>query len=172
MKILAVFVHKFIKIMDECIFMVYKYDEKDVEILRFLCINAKLSSRKLAQKLGMHPNSVIERIKKMEKAGIIRKYTTLLNVKMLGYKIKALIQLEIKGNTDVVMKKIVKLPFIQNAYRTTGEYDGIVKVICRDMDDLGRIVNEMNGVEGVQKVNTKIVLAEFKEGGLEASAIF
>lgn len=142
--------------------MIFDYDDKDVGILRLLSGNSRISYREMAKKLGMHPNSVIERIKKMEKEGVIEKYTVNVNYKKLGYGITALIQVDVEGKTEPSLKKIAKIPFVQSAYRTTGEYDGIVMVVCRDMDELGRIVNEINDVEGVSQVNTKIVLSDFK----------
>lgn len=143
--------------------MVYDYDGKDLEILRVLGRNGRLSYREIAKELKMHPNSVIERIRKMEKAGVILKYNAAIDYKKLGYGITALIQIDIEGKTDVAMKKIARFPFVHNAYRTTGEYDGIVIVRCTDMDCLGKLVNDINSVEGVQRVNTKIVLASFKD---------
>ncbi len=143
--------------------MEYDYDEKDIEILRLLGRNARLSYREIAKELKMHPNSVMERIRKMEKAGVIVKYNVAVDYKKLGYGVTALIQIDIEGKTDVTMKKIAKLQFVQHAYRTTGEYDGIAMVRCTDMECLGKLVNDINSVEGVQRVNTKIVLASFKD---------
>lgn len=161
LKIPGIFVHIFKKIMDKRISMVFDYDEKDVEILRILSNSARLSFREMAKRLGMHPNSVIDRIRRMEKEGVIEKYSIVVNYAKLGFGVTALIQIEVEGKTDTAMRKVARLPCVHEAYRTTGEYDGIAIVVCRSIDELGRLVNSINGIEGVQRVNTKIALAGF-----------
>ncbi len=143
--------------------MAYDYDAKDVGILRLLGRNARLSSREIAKELKIHPNTVIERMRRMEKEGVITRYTAVFDFRKLGYAITAIIQIDIEGKTDVAMRKVAKMPYVHHAYRTTGEYDGIAIVTCKDIDTLGRLVNDINSVEGVQRVNTKIVLGNFKE---------
>lgn len=138
--------------------MAYDYDEKDAAILRVLCTNARLSYREIAKQLKIHPNTVIERMKKMEKYGVIERYISVIDHKKLGYGITAMIQVDISGKADNAMKKIARLRCVHDTYRTTGEYDGVVFAVCRDIDEMGRVVNEINEVDGVQRVNTKVVL--------------
>jgi Lrp/AsnC family transcriptional regulator, leucine-responsive regulatory protein len=152
--------------------MAYETDDKDVAILRVLGANSRLSFREIATKLGMHPNSVIERVRRMERAGIIEKYGLVVNSKLLGFRVTAVVQIDIKGRSDIAMRRISRLPFVREAYRTTGEYDGLVVVVCRDIDDLSRLVNDINGVDGVQRVNTKIALTEYRGGGDGSTGIF
>lgn len=166
------FAPTFKKIMYKCISMAYECDDKDVAILRVLSGNSRLSFREAAKRLKMHPNSVMERVRRMEREGVIEKYTIRPNYRLLGYKVTAVIQVDVEGNTDSAMKKIARFPCVENAYRTTGEYDGIAIVVCREIDDLGRLVNEINGVEGVQRVNTKVVLSEFRGAGCAGIATF
>ncbi len=141
--------------------MAYDYDDKDVGILRLLMRNTKRSHREIAKELRIHPNTVMERIRRLEAAGVITGYSATIDYKKLGYGVSAVIQIDIEGRTEVAMKKIARLPFVHHAYRTTGEYDGIAIVVCRDIEELGKLVNEINSTEGVQRVNTKIVLAAF-----------
>ncbi|MDD5337231.1 MAG: Lrp/AsnC family transcriptional regulator [Candidatus ainarchaeum sp.] len=145
--------------------MAIEYDEKDVGILRILDENARLSYREIAKRMRMHPNTVIERMKRMEKGGAIERYAPVVNYKKLGYGIIAIIQVDVQGDPHKVMKSVGKHGFVHYAYGTTGEYDGIVVVVCRDVDMLNAITGEIAVIPGVQRLNTKIALEQFGNNG-------
>ncbi|MFA5077185.1 MAG: Lrp/AsnC family transcriptional regulator [Candidatus Micrarchaeia archaeon] len=145
--------------------MGFEYDEKDVGILRLLDENARMPYREIAKRVRMHPNTVIERMKRMEEEGVIERYAPVLNYKKLGYGIIAIIQVDVEGDPHRVMKNIGKQSFVHYAYGTTGEYDGIVVVICKDIEMLNSITGEIAVVPGVQRVNTKITLEQFGGNG-------
>ncbi len=141
--------------------MEYDYDEKDVAIIRTLVSNARLSCREIAKRLKLHPNTVIERMGRMEEAGVIERYSAMISHEKLGYGVTAMVQVDVEGKTDDALKKIAKVPYVHETYRTTGEYDGIALIRCRDMNDLGKATNDINEIHGVQRVNTKIVLGSY-----------
>ena len=141
--------------------MGFDYDEKDMKILRLLSENSRLSFRQLASKAGLHPNTVISRIKRMEEAGVIEKYTLKMNYRKLDYLVRAVIQVDIHGQVGAAARKIAKLPGIREVYRTTGEYDVFATAVCRQVEDLNTLINAIGSMPEVQRTNTKIVLETF-----------
>lgn len=147
--------------------MGYKYDERDVAILTLLDENARLSYREIAKKLRMHPNTVIERIKRMEREGVIERYSVVVNYRKLNYEIISIIQVDITGKPDEVIKNVAKVGYVHRVYQTTGEYDAIAIVVCKNINALSKITASISGIPGVQRTNTKIVLAEFGKDRFE-----
>ena len=75
-----------------------KIDETDEKILKNLMINARLSARQLALKLGMSTVTILSRIKKLEKEKIIQGYTTIIDHEKLGYTLTAIIEIIAKND--------------------------------------------------------------------------
>ena len=141
--------------------MGFDYDEKDMKILRLLSENSRLSFRQIASRAGLHPNTAISRIKRMEEAGVIEKYTLKANYGKLDYLVRAVIQVDIQGQADVAARKIAKLQGICEVYRTTGEYDVFAIAVCKQVEDLNTLINAIGSMPEVQRTNTKIVLETF-----------
>jgi len=126
---------------------VEKFDKKDMEILRELRENCHLSVKKLASKLRMHPNTALQRIKRLEKIGIIKGYRADIDFTRLGYGFHAIVMLRspepetVKGSgTD---EKILKIPEVESLYRMTGENDWMIVV---------RALNRKNFMEILERI--------------------
>ena len=78
-------------------------DKTDVEIIRVLEKNSRLSLRKIAKKVGVSVATVMHRINRLEKDGIVKRYTTLVDYDKLGYELQAII------SGDVSKGKVVEV---------------------------------------------------------------
>ncbi len=95
----------------------------------------------------------------LEKAGVIRGYTAILDPNAVGWNLTAVIGLRIdKGHVRAVHEEIAKDPRIFGVYDITGEWDGIVLVRLRDREDLDDLVKGTLSLEHIQRTNTMIVL--------------
>src|SRR3989344_5107993 len=102
-------------------------DKTDVEILRVLEKNSRLSLRKIAKKIGVSVATVMHRINRLEKEGVIRKYVALLDYDKLGYELEAVISVDVaKGKLFEVERKIATDPNVTAVYDITGHFDVIV----------------------------------------------
>ena len=124
-----------------------KFDKKDMEILRELRENCNLSVKKLALKLRMHPNTALQRIKRLEKLKIIKGYRADIDFTRLGYGFHAIVMLRspepetVKGSkTDEL---ILKIPEVESLYRMTGENDWMIVV---------RALNRKHFMEVLEKI--------------------
>ncbi len=146
-------------------------DEKDLKILDIVQENSKLSTQQISKKTGIPITTVHNRLKKMERDGVITKFTVQVNRKMLGIKITAFILVTIDfealhgANKDqrYLFKELAKMHDIESVNSLAGQIDLIVKVNVADMEGLNNfILNKLRTVVGIDKTQTLIVLENVK----------
>jgi len=146
-------------------------DAKDIEILDLIQDNCKQTVKELARKIHSPITTVYNKIKRMEKHGVIKGYKAILDHKKLGLTTTAFIFISFSyeyGNNArsqrEVVKKIAQLPEVQEAHIVTGDWDIILKVRVRDVDELGRfVIDKLRVIEGVERTLTSVVLDTSKE---------
>lgn len=139
-------------------------DDLDRRILKELLNNSNRSYRQLAVDLNIAPGTVLNRIKEMEKQGIIEGYSVIIDHKKLASKITAIIELTTSGGKlEEMERKISRLANIYGVYNTTGSPDAVIIGTFKDTDDLGRFTKELLGMPFVSRTNTLVVLKKVKE---------
>ena len=139
-------------------------DKTDVEILRVLEKNARLSLRKIAKRVGVSVATVMHRINRLEKEGVIRKYIALLDYDKLGYELEAVISVDVaKGKLFEVEKKIATDPSVHAVYDITGHFDVVVVARFKTRKSLDTFVKKIQTYDFVEKTETAIVLNTIKE---------
>ena len=123
-----------------------KIDDIDRKILGILQENARITTKELASQLNLSNTPVYERVKKLEKAGIIEKYTAKLNAQKIGRHLTTFIMVSLKSHTkDIVemfQKEALMLPEIMEFYYISGNYDALLKVMVADMDEFKVFLEE------------------------------
>lgn len=157
-------------LVDYCSCNMVDLDQKDRDIIRELVSDAKQTTSKLGKKLQMPITTVHNRIKKLERLGVIQNYTVNLNFQKLGKPIFAFIGVNVDyqaGGVGVkihqvkVAEAIKRIPGVQEVTIMTGGADILVKIIASDVFELNEIVTEkMRNVTGVDKTQTSIVLKD------------
>lgn len=143
-----------------------KVDTMDLMILKELRDDCKRPMRELAQKLRMHPNTLLQRIKRLEKSKLIRKYHADIDFKALGYDMHAIVMIKIKKSglqDQQLLKGVAALPEIQSLYTVTGGADCIAVVKARNRDDLVRILQIIQSQPAVLRTTSYLVLLTYKE---------
>lgn len=149
-------------------------DEKDIQILNLLQENCKLSLKEIAKRLELPITTIHTRIKKLEKLGLIKNYRAILDDKKLGFNVTAFILISFSYETTSgklsqrdIVRKIASFPEVQEAHIITGDWDIILKVKVKDVDELGKfVVDKLRTIEGVDKTLTCVVLDTAKESTL------
>lgn len=145
-----------------------KIDPKDLKILNLLKVDAKLTSQQIFRKTLIPVTTVHNRIKKLERMGIIKGYTILLDHKKLGKGIMAFILMTVtyllpsgkKISQTELAKAISRLPEVEETHIVTGGTDIIIKVRVKDMDDLNNfVINKLRSLDGVENTQTIITLS-------------
>jgi DNA-binding Lrp family transcriptional regulator len=139
-------------------------DETDVEILKALTLDARLSSRQIAKQCGVSIGTVLSRIKRMENEGIIRGYSALLDHEKLGYELTVVSEITVsKGRLLEVENEIARLPNVCCVYDVTGLIDAVIIAKFKNREELGKFTKRLLTIPYVERTNTHVVLTSIKE---------
>ena len=139
-------------------------DQLDNKILNILLENSRLSFRQIARELKTSVATVINHVKKLEKQGIIMRYTTDFDYYELGYDIKVMILIRIsKGKLFDVEKRLSKHKSVFAVYDVTGDYDAVVLARFKTRQALDKFLKETQTYEFIERTQTSFILNTIKE---------
>ncbi len=139
-------------------------DETDVKILKRLLHDARTSYRRVAEEIGVSPPTVLARVGKLEKEGIIKSYSALLDHERLGYDLTAIIDITAtKGKIVDLEKQIAKFPNVCAVYDTTGLTDMTIIAKFKNRVELSNFVKKDLSLPYIERTNTHVVLITVKE---------
>ncbi|MEM2341174.1 MAG: Lrp/AsnC family transcriptional regulator [Candidatus Bathyarchaeia archaeon] len=139
-------------------------DEVDREILRMLQEDARISFRKIAERLNVSEATIFVRVKKLLKKNVIKRFTAIVSPEMLGKNITAFILIIADPKKlQKVLEAISKMDDVYEVYDVTGPYYAIVKVKTEDQNRLAKIIDEIGMIDGVISTETALVLRSIKE---------
>lgn len=141
-------------------------DDIDLKALRLLARSGRMTWAELAQNLGLSAPSSAERVRRLEEAGVIRRYGAVLDRDALGYGFAALVGVDLSHPRHRVrfLEIVRKAPEILECHHVTGDHDYVLKVACRNAADLDRLINDVlkQGI-AVARTRTMIVLSTSKD---------
>jgi Transcriptional regulators len=141
-------------------------DTNDIKALRLLQDEGRTSWSRLGELLGMTGPAAAERVRRLEEQGIIRGFTALIDPESVGLALTAFIALSLEkpAHREAFLKRVQALPEIQECHHCTGEDDYLLKVRCRGVSDLDRLINtELKSLSGVLRTRTTIVMRTSKD---------
>ncbi|MEM0455724.1 MAG: winged helix-turn-helix transcriptional regulator [Candidatus Anstonellales archaeon] len=123
-----------------------KIDETDEFIIAEMKLNGKMKLRELAKTLDLPISTVHYRIKKLIREGILRK-SVIVDWKRLNYNILGFVYLKIDGvKVDEVRKIVRELPFVENTYSLLDDYNLMLIVRAKDMEDFGQNISKIRSI--------------------------
>ncbi len=140
-------------------------DGIDLHILNIIQNDGKISNAKLARQLQMAPSGVLERVRKLEKKGILEGYEVRLNPTKLGLTVTAFIHVltsDSVGSTKIG-EQLAEFPEIQEVHWIAGDYNYLVKTKLKDASDLRALLKKCGQIEGISDTRTTLVLETVKE---------
>ena len=139
-------------------------DMIDYKILACLKENSRENATNIGAKINLSTSAVIERIKKMESAGLIEKYTTIINQSVLGRETTAFISvsLEHPRYNEEFIRLIKENKSIAECHYIAGDFDFILKVITKNGKTLEEILHYIKAIEGISLTRTSVVLSTNK----------
>ena len=139
-------------------------DKTDDQIVKRLLSNARVSYRKIAEEIGVSPPTVLARVEKLQRDGIIKSYSALLDHEKLGFDLTAIIEITVnKGKVVDIERQIAKFPNVCAVYDITGLTDMIVVAKFRNRRELSNFVKKDLYLPFVDRTNTHVVLLTVKE---------
>lgn len=142
-------------------------DKTDRKILGLLQENARLTIQEIGQQINLSKTPVHERIKRLEREGVISRYVTVLDKKKLGNLLMVYCQVTLDKQTrDAFVDfdtAVRELPEVLECNRVSGTFDYLLKIISRDMETYNRFYQEQLSVlPGALHISSFFVMAEVK----------
>ncbi len=139
-------------------------DELDSKILAELLRDSRLSFRQIAKRVGSSVGTVLSRVRRMEREGVIKGYTAILDHEKLGYQLTAITELTVsRGRLLEVEREIAKIPNACAVYDVTGDVDAIIIAKFKRREDLSRFTKGLLALPFVERTNTHVILTTVKE---------
>lgn len=142
-------------------------DDKDLEILRLVQGNARLTADALSAEVGLSAPAVQKRLKRLRHSGVIQKEIAVLSAPKLGREMTVIVEVvlerESRMHLDAFKQRMRAAPQVQQCYYATGEADFILIVVTRDIKEYEEFTQEYFFDESnVSRFNTSVVMDRVK----------
>lgn len=147
--------------------MAKELDEKDRILLQLLQRDARVTNAELARQINLSPPGLQKRLRRLEDAGVIQQYVTLVDREAVGYDMLCFVQVTLQRHEPEAVGRfravVQDMPEVLECYHLTGEYDYLLKVVVRNRKHLERfLIETLTPVPGMDKIRTSLVLSEIK----------
>ena len=148
--------------------MTESLDKTDLQILRILQENARITVKDLARKVHLSPTPVFERLHRMENEGIIRRYTAILDAAKLGrgFLVFCSVRLSRMGKeiANDFVSRVKDIPEVAECYNISGDFDYLLKVYAPDMQYYNNfLINTLGTIDSLGSVQSSFVMNVIKD---------
>jgi len=146
----------------------YKLDKIDHRLIELLQTDSSQSIKQLALQLNLSNTPIYERIKKLEKFGIIEGYSAKINPKKVGKELLVFTNVSLKEHSKTFLlnfeQKIQQLDEVIECYHVSGEHDYLLKVLVKNMQDYRNFLTDtLAKIANIGNVHTSFVVSEIKK---------
>lgn len=143
-------------------------DQTDRLIIEILQEDGRITNSELAGKIGLTTTPTMERVRRLERSGVIKGYTAWIDREMIGKGLTVFCSIKLAVHQMQGMvefkKHIEGIPEILACYNITGEYDYLLHVVVADTKEYERLLRStLTRIPGVEQIYTGIVLSVVKE---------
>ena len=144
-----------------------KLDKTDIKILEILQNNGRITNAQLAAEIGISPPGMLDRVKRLETAGVIQKYVPMVNPTKVGKGIMATVLISLAvhqiPSLDRFTEEINRLDDVLECYHITGEDDFLLKIAVADIQAYENfVINKLTKIKGINKIKTSFILSTVK----------
>jgi len=145
----------------------YAIDAIDKKILDVLQENGRITNLHLSNLIGLSPAPTLERVRKLEKAKVLKSYHAEVDASKLGYDLNVTIQVTLARQIENAMQKftsqIQQIDEIIECVQVTGDFDYLLRVIVKDVRGLDILINEkISHIEVIGQLKTNVILSTIK----------
>lgn len=142
-------------------------DKVDLKLLELLQENGKLTTKEIAQQVNLSATPVYERIRRLERDGIIKKYVALVEAEKVGKGLIVFCDITLKEHTKEIgnqfVQDIMSCKYVGECYNISGDYDFRLKVMVRDMKHYQDFVlNELGNIKNIGSAHSTFVMGVIK----------
>jgi Lrp/AsnC family leucine-responsive transcriptional regulator len=141
-------------------------DQTDFRILNALVTNGRISFADLGKEVGLSPHGAADRVRRLERAGVITGFTAVVDLANVGRSLNAFIDVALLSTTpsDRFERNALAMAAVQEVTFVTGSFDYHVRVACLDTDDLDHTVRAIRA-QGVARTETRIIMRSARASG-------
>lgn len=145
----------------------YRLDSIDSEILELLSKNGKLGNKEIAAKIGLSTTPTFERIRRLERKGIIKGYVAVLDKTKIGKGLKVFCQVSLKSHNSEIIegfeKEVVHLTEVSACYHIAGDFDYSLFIEVTDMEEYQIFLKQkLANIPNIANVQTAFVMSTLK----------
>ncbi|VBB46889.1 Bkd operon transcriptional regulator [uncultured Paludibacter sp.] len=146
----------------------YQLDKTDLQILRFLQEDGRLTTKDLAMKVNLSSTPVYDRVKRLEKEGFIKKYMAILDYEKLNRGFAVYCNVKLKQLNAVIAnefaEEIQKLPEVTECYNISGDFDYLLKIQAPDMKYYQHfLLNKLGKLSSISGIQSVFVMGDVKQ---------
>jgi Lrp/AsnC family transcriptional regulator, regulator of ectoine-degradation genes len=139
-------------------------DGMDLKIMKRLELDARISNVQLAGDVHLSPSACLERVKALEKNGVIRRYVAEFDLAKVSSSVMLLVEVILENHRETDFERFLaairKRGEVLECYKIGGRIDYLMRVICRDIEHYSELSDFMSrGDLGIEKVHGHVVLA-------------
>lgn len=145
----------------------HQLDKTDLQLLKILQENGRISIKELAQRVHLSPTPVFDRVRRLESTGVIERYTAVLNAAKLGqgFIVFCSVRLRRMGK-DIAhdfVERIKDIPEVAECYNISGEFDYLLKIYAPDMQYYNEFcINVLGTIESLGSIQSSFVMNPVK----------
>ncbi|WEX07402.1 Lrp/AsnC family transcriptional regulator [Chelativorans sp. AA-79] len=142
-----------------------RLDRIDIAILDALQQDGRMPNAALAEKVGLSQSACSRRLDNLEKSGVIKGYHAQISNVALGHRMTVIVHISLSGQFEKTLSEfeaaVKRCPNVLSCHLMSGEYDYILRIAARDLEDYERIHKEwLTGMPHVIKINSSFALRE------------
>jgi Lrp/AsnC family transcriptional regulator of ectoine degradation len=139
-------------------------DEMDFKIMNRLQLDARISNVHLAEAVHLSPSACLERVKSLEKRGLIKRYIAEFDLSKISSTVMLLVEVILENHREADFERFLaairKRDEVLECYKIGGRIDYLMRVLCRDIDHYNELSDYMSrGELGIEKFHGHVVLA-------------
>lgn len=143
-------------------------DAKDLQILRELQNDGRLSNAELAERVALSPSPCLRRVRLLEERGVIEGYTAIVNQKAYGLPVTVFIQIRLEHHSteaaQTFERAIQTIDEIMDCHLMTGETDYILRVVVGSLEEYEQFVrNRLHPIPNIASINTSFAYGVVKQ---------
>ena len=145
----------------------HELDKTDLQILKILQENGRITIKDLALKVHLSPTPVFERVRRLESTGVIERYTTILNAAKLGQGFIVFCSVKLrrmgKDIANDFVARVKDIPEVAECYNISGEFDYLLKIYAPDMQYYNEFcINVLGTIESLGSIQSSFVMNPVK----------
>ncbi len=139
-------------------------DNDDVKILAALQDDGRISYADLSRLTEIPTSTIHDKIKRLTKEGVIKKFTVLLDEHTVGVNLIVIVGVETDSKFYKKVADVLSSIYeVVEVYGTTAEFDLMIKIQTRNREELNRVLNQIRGIDGIDDTYVFSVLEVFKD---------